>query len=298
MSQTSSHLLFKKAPLPFQGQKNKWFAQFSEFLDKIECKASAINKNVCVIDVFGGSGLLSHWSKRLHPSFTVIYNDFDNYSDRIAHIHDVNMMMDDLHKLFAERDRNKINDKLTPPEVVRLRSFITSHTGYVDEHCLSYWLQFSGAQKRPIDELLDVNNYYLHIPNNHYNEEEAKHYLDDIKVIHEDASDYHKFQQIIKPLIPENSITLYILDPPYLYCDKTGYKTSYFKLESTIDLINYFINDDYFIFFNSTKSGFTDFIHKLKELIPAIREDFERVDKITKTNHHATNSEYALIRIT
>lgn len=290
--------ILKKAPLCFQGQKNKWFAQFSEFLDKIEQKASTLNRPVCAIDVFGGSGLLSHWTKRLHPSFTVIYNDFDNYSERIEHIHDVNLLMDELHKQFPERAKTQSNDKLTPPEVVRLRQFITNYKGRIDEHCLSCWIQFSGTTARTVEELLKTPNYYMHVPSNNYNEEDAKHYLDDIIVIHEDASDYNKFQQIIKPLIPPNALALYILDPPYLYCDKSGYKTSYFKLESTIDLINYFINEDFFIFFNSTKSGFTEFLHKLKEVIPTIREDYERIDKATKTNHSATNSEYALIRIT
>ena len=31
------------------------------------------------VDLFGGSGLLSHIAKRSKPDATVVYNDFDNY---------------------------------------------------------------------------------------------------------------------------------------------------------------------------------------------------------------------------
>ena len=33
-----------------------------------------------IVDVFGGSGLLSHTAKQLKPKATVIYNDFDGYT--------------------------------------------------------------------------------------------------------------------------------------------------------------------------------------------------------------------------
>lgn len=295
---TQSTRIFKKAPLCFQGQKSKWFASFSDFMDRIEQVAIVKNQPVCVVDVFGGSGLLSHWAKRLKPSFTVIYNDFDNYSERLAHIHDVNIMMNALHKLFPDRDKSQVNDKLTPPEMVRLRKFIEEYPGHIDEHSLSCWVQFSGTLTRPIDELVKVPNYYLHVPNNPYDEEAVSHYLDGITVIHEDASDYERFKHILEPLIPRDCLTVFVLDPPYLYCDKSGYKTSYFKLASSIDLVKYFIHEDYFIFFNSTKSGFVEFLHKLKDLVPSIREEYERTDKCTNTNRSAKNDEFALIRIT
>lgn len=289
--------ILKKAPLPFQGQKSKWFAQFSQVLDRIEQKAQQLNCPVCAIDVFGGSGLLSHWTKRLHPSFTVIYNDFDNYEDRVNHIHDVNLLMDEIHKLFPDHGRTNRDNKLSPPENIKFCQFLTDYKGWLDIYCLSSWFRFSGVIARSFDEFLK-GDHYIRLPNNRYNEEDAKHYLDDITVIHEDASDYNKFKQSIKSLIPPNALTFYILDPPYLYCDKTGYNTSYFRLESTIDLINYFIHEDYFIFFNSFKSGFTEFLHKMKGAIPTIREDYERIDKTRSPSYKVPNNEFALIRIT
>ena len=37
-----------------------------------------------IVDVFGGSGLLSHTAKQLKPKATVIYNDFDGYNERLS----------------------------------------------------------------------------------------------------------------------------------------------------------------------------------------------------------------------
>lgn len=297
---TSTTRILKRAPLPFQGQKSKWFAQYSEFLDRIEQKAHELNRPVCVIDVFGGSGLLSHWTKRLHPAFTVVYNDFDNYTERIKHIHDVNLLLAELRKLFPEyvNDKLKRNEQIPHDKGVQLRQLINNFKGVIDPYTLSSWFKYSGTSLSTVDEFLKDERFYFRLPITDYNEDCVNHYLDGITVIHEDASDYNKFQHIIKPLIPSNALTFYILDPPYLYCDKGGYKSSYFKLESTIDLINYFIHEDYFIFFNSTKSGFDEFLHKINEIIPTVRLEYEHIDKYSSLSKNATNNEYALIRIT
>lgn len=62
------------------------------FLKQIE---TVLNKHIegdgegwTIVDVFGGSGLLSHTVKRIKPKARVIYNDFDGYSERLKHIDD------------------------------------------------------------------------------------------------------------------------------------------------------------------------------------------------------------------
>ena len=70
--------MFKQAPLPFIGQKRMFLKHFSQILNDH--------------DVFGGSGLLSHTAKQLKPQARVIYNDFDNYSERLQHIPDINQL--------------------------------------------------------------------------------------------------------------------------------------------------------------------------------------------------------------
>lgn len=51
---------YTTAPLPFQGQKRNFIKQFKEAL-------KAYPKDAIYIDLFGGSGLLSHTVKTTYP---------------------------------------------------------------------------------------------------------------------------------------------------------------------------------------------------------------------------------------
>ena len=59
---------YSQAPLPFMGQKRKWNRDFKRIL-KTEFADCDI-----FVDLFGGSGLLSHFAKTERPDTTVIYN--------------------------------------------------------------------------------------------------------------------------------------------------------------------------------------------------------------------------------
>lgn len=50
------------------------------------------------VDLFGGSGLLSHITKRERPDAVVIYNDHDNYRERLENIDRTNTLLRDLRK--------------------------------------------------------------------------------------------------------------------------------------------------------------------------------------------------------
>jgi len=56
---------YNQSPLPFQGQKRRFMADFKTALK--EFKTAPL-----FIDLFGGSGLLSHWVKQQLPDATVI----------------------------------------------------------------------------------------------------------------------------------------------------------------------------------------------------------------------------------
>lgn len=92
---------FNQAPLPFQGQKRRFQTSFKEALS--EFKSAPV-----FIDLFGGSGILSHWAKQVHPQATVIYNDYDDYHARLAHISQTN----DLLAQFRAILQNEPIDKL------------------------------------------------------------------------------------------------------------------------------------------------------------------------------------------
>jgi len=74
---------YTQATLPFQGQKRNFLRQFLELINELP-------DNSTIVDLFGGSGLLSHTSKQLKPTAKVVYNDFDNYTERLNHIDQTN----------------------------------------------------------------------------------------------------------------------------------------------------------------------------------------------------------------
>jgi site-specific DNA-adenine methylase len=70
---------YTQSPLPFQGQKRRFLTQFKEALNGFSPTAT-------YVDLFGGSGLLSHTVKQYYPDANVIYNYFDNYSQRLDNV--------------------------------------------------------------------------------------------------------------------------------------------------------------------------------------------------------------------
>ena len=80
---------YLSAPLPFVGQKRMFAKEYIKVLGEVrDAKV--------FVDLFGGSGLLSHITKRQRPDATVVYNDFDNYRRRIENIGRTNAMLDRL----------------------------------------------------------------------------------------------------------------------------------------------------------------------------------------------------------
>ena len=65
-----------------------------------------------IIDTFGGSGLLSHVAKQLKPKARVIYNDFDGYAERLAHIDDINALRAQLYAAVGNAKKQKIDEEL------------------------------------------------------------------------------------------------------------------------------------------------------------------------------------------
>ena len=98
---------YLSAPLPFVGQKRMFAKEYMKVLGMV--------KDAKVfVDLFGGSGLLSHITKRQRPDATVVYNDFDNYRRRIENIPRTNAMIDRLRDILASVPRLKIVPKPCP----------------------------------------------------------------------------------------------------------------------------------------------------------------------------------------
>lgn len=77
---------YLSAPLPFQGQKRMFAKEYIKVLQQFP-------DSTTFVDLFGGSGLLSHIAKFQKPNSTVVYNDFDGYRLRLEHIPQTNALL-------------------------------------------------------------------------------------------------------------------------------------------------------------------------------------------------------------
>ena len=98
--------MFKSPPLPFQGNKTHWRKIITDIINNIKGDCS----DYVFVDLFGGSGIVSHWVKNIKPASTVIYNDFDNYCDRLNKIDETNEQLKEIRKITKDY---KENDKLS-----------------------------------------------------------------------------------------------------------------------------------------------------------------------------------------
>ena len=83
---------YLSAPLPFQGQKRMFAKEYIKVLQQFP-------DGTTFVDLFGGSGLLSHIAKCQKPHSKVVYNDFDGYRLRFEHIPPTNELLAELRKI-------------------------------------------------------------------------------------------------------------------------------------------------------------------------------------------------------
>ena len=84
--------IYQSAPLPFMGQKRMFVKEFRKVLGQFPDDA-------VYIDLFGGSGLLAHVTRCEKPAARVVYNDFDNYRQRVANVGRTNALLAELREM-------------------------------------------------------------------------------------------------------------------------------------------------------------------------------------------------------
>ena len=188
--------MYRKAPLPFTGQKRNFLKLFKQVLNE---HIPGDGEGWTILDAFGGSGLLSHTAKQCKPVARVIYNDYDGYSERLQHIPDINRLRRLLAGLLAPVPRSK----LVPPAI---KAAIRSFVGYIDLDCLVSWLLFSGNTAADLDELCRKTMYNC-ISLSDY--PEAQDYLQGVEIVSQ------SYRELLPPHIG-NPRTLLVLDPPYV----------------------------------------------------------------------------------
>lgn len=256
---------FKQAPLPFIGQKRMFLKHVEIVLNK---HIDGEGEGWTIVDVFGGSGLLSHTAKQLKPKATVIYNDFDGYAERLNHIDDINrlrqIIFNCLHGIIPK------NGRLSKEIKEEIINKINDFKGYKDLNCLASWLLFSGQQVGSFDALF-AKDFWNCVRQSDY--PTAEGYLDGIEVISES---FHK----LIPRYQNQDKVLLLLDPPYLCTRQESYKqATYFDLIDFLRLIN--LTKPPYIFFSSTKSEFIRYLNYMQESKINNWETFEGYERIT-----------------
>lgn len=230
----SKKKIFTTAPLPFMGQKRKFLKQFKPALESYSPTAT-------YVDLFGGSGLLSHTVKSIYPDAKVIYNDFDNYRERLENIKNTNVLISDLRLILKDYPKDSKVTGLVRDEVIaRIR--IADEQGYVDYITLSSSILFSMKYVLAF-EYLEKETLYNCVRQSNY---DASGYLDGLEVV---CLCYKELFAKYKDL-PN---VVFLVDPPYLSTDAGTYK-SYWKLKDYLDVLQVLDGTKYF-YFTSNKSS-------------------------------------------
>ena len=225
--------VYQSAPLPFMGQKRMFIKDFRNVLKHFPDDA-------VYIDLFGGSGLLAHVAKREKPGATVIYNDFDNYRQRLENIDRTNALLAELRAMVKDCPRGK----LLPPDVrlaILRRLKAEEETGFVDYITLSSSLLFSMKYATGLDALRK-ESFYNNVKLSDY---EAEGYLDGLEVVSMDYKDLVARYQGVPNVV-------YLVDPPYLSTEVGSYRMCW-RLSDYLDVLTILHGKSY-VYFTSNKS--------------------------------------------
>ena len=268
---------YLSAPLPFVGQKRMFAREFIQVLKRYPDDA-------VFVDLFGGSGLLSHITKYQKPGATVVYNDFDNYRQRLENIPRTNVLLDKIRAVVASVPRRKFLPKKTKETILRLIEQEEHRYGYVDYITLSSSLLFSMKYATNLEELRK-ETFYNTVRKCDYNP--CLDYLDGLEIV---SCDYKELFNKYKDM-PD---VVFLIDPPYLSTE-VGTYTMNWGLSDYLDVLETLVGTNY-IYFTSNKSSIIelcDWIGKNN----ALGNPFIGSEKVEFNAHMNYNSSYTDIML-
>lgn len=230
---------YLSAPLPFQGQKRMFAKEFIKVLKHYP-------DNAVFVDLFGGSGLLSHITKCQKPDAAVVYNDFDNYRLRLGNISRTNALLDMIRPIVAPTPRHKALPKEAKEAILRVIEQEEKEYGYVDYITISTSLLFSMKYATDLDGLRK-ETFYNTVRKCDYSP--CLDYLDGVEVV---SCDYRKLFNKYK----DAQNVVFLIDPPYLSTE-VGTYTMTWGLSDYLDVLQTLVGTNY-IYFTSDKSSIMD----------------------------------------
>lgn len=271
---------YSTPPLPFRGNKRNFVKEFRQVLQNLR-------DIEVVVDLFGGSGLLSRAAKDVLPHARVIYNDFDNYTQRLENIERTNEILDLIRpfvegvetlKRVPDEKRKKILDVLSEQE----------KNGFIDYITIASGILWSGQFATTIEQL-SKHPFYNCLRRSPIS---AEGYLDGLEITCKD------FRELFEEFKNREKV-LFLLDPPYLQTDLDSYHNSdFWTLGETLDVVRMMMGSK-FIFFTSDKSDIPELLDWLSENTSGF--DFVKKAEIHKrTNftdkiHHYDDFMYVMV---
>lgn len=265
---------YKSAPLPFQGQKRFFISKFKEALSSYPSSAT-------YVDLFGGSGLLSHTVKSIHPNAKVVFNDFDNYRKRLEAIPKTNAILEQLRALELNAKRGK---KLTESDRIKVNAILidANKDAYVD------WISLSGSLKFSMNYghcLEDFTNDTMYNTIRKSNFSEAQDYLDGIEVVQND------YKELFEKYKHDNNV-VFLVDPPYLSTDTATYNSKdYWKLRDYLDVLD-LLHDHSYFYFTSNKSQVVELCEWVETRTQQNANPFKEANCSTTANKTSHNAGY------
>ena len=239
--------IFTTAPLPFMGQKRKFLKQFRPAL-------LHYSETATYVDLFGGSGLLSHTIKNYYPNATVIYNDYDNYQERLENIDKTNQLIADVRLIVHDLPEDKQITGIYKEAVLeRVRQ--ECKNGYVDFITLSSSILFSMKYVQSM-EALEKETLYKTVRQSLYT---VDGYLDGLQVVRVDY-------KVLFAKYKDMPNVVFVVDPPYLSTDVGVYKSCW-KLKDYLDVLQVLYGTNYF-YFTSNKSSIIELCEWIETKTP------------------------------
>lgn len=230
--------VYNSAPLPFMGQKRRFVGEFKNALKQFP-------DATVFVDLFGGSGLLSHIAKQERPDARVIYNDYDDFHLRLENIPRTNALLADIRNLVGGGMKGQ-----RLPEPLRrqiLDRVAEDATGFVDYITLSGSLLFSGNYATSFEELA-AHGFYNMVRQTDY---AAEGYLAEVENVK------HDYQELFGQYKNAASV-VFLIDPPYLSTEVGAYKC-YWRLADYLDVLRCLQGQSY-VYFTSSKSQIVELI--------------------------------------
>jgi hypothetical protein len=258
------------------GQKRMFAGEFRKLLQSFDDRT-------VFIDLFGGSGLLSHLAKREKPLSTVVFNDYDNYKQRLDNIPRTNALLADLRHLAEACPRTKRIPSCVK-EAILERIASEEHTGFVDYITLSSSLLFSMKYRLSLDALRK-EAFYNTIRLNDYN---ADGYLDGLTIVRKDYKELFAAYKDVPGVV-------FLVDPPYLSTEVGSYTMDSWRLSDYLDVLTVLCGTSY-VYFTSNKSSIIDLCGWM-EAHQDFGNPFSGATKKTFSAHMNYNSGYTDIML-